>query len=58
MGPNALSINAAKTLCELILERTDWEPPPEKITADSIVAVKIEGYETDLRKQVKAAGGK
>lgn len=43
---------------ELILERIDWEPPPEKFTADSIVAVKIEGYETDLRKLVKAAGGK
>jgi hypothetical protein len=43
---------------ELIVERTAWEPPPEKLTADSIVAVKIEGYETDLRKQVKAAGGK
>ena len=43
---------------ELIIERTDWEPPPEKFTADSLVAVKIAGYETDLRKQIKDAGGK
>ncbi|MBT0654092.1 hypothetical protein [Geomobilimonas luticola] len=43
---------------ELIVERTEWQPPPQKFTADSLVAVKIEGYETDLRKQVKEAGGK
>jgi len=43
---------------ELIVERTAWEPPPEKFTADSLVTVKIEGYETDLRKQIKEAGGK
>lgn len=43
---------------ELIVEQTDWEPPPEKFSADSLVAVKIEGYETGLRKQVKEAGGK
>jgi hypothetical protein len=43
---------------ELVIERTDWEPPPEKFSADSLVAVKVEGYETDLRKQVKEAGGK
>lgn len=43
---------------ELIVERTDWEPPPEKFTEDSLVTVKIAGYETDLRKQIKDAGGK
>ena len=43
---------------ELIIERTDWEPPPEKFTADTLVAVRIEGYETDLRKHIKDAGGK
>jgi hypothetical protein len=43
---------------ELIIERTDWEPPPDKFTAYSIVAVKIAGYETDLRKQIKDVGGK
>lgn len=43
---------------ELIVERTDWEPPPENFNVNSQVAVKIEGYETDLRKLVKDAGGK
>jgi len=42
---------------ELIIERTEWEPPPEKFSADSLVAVQIEGYETELRKQIKEAGG-
>jgi hypothetical protein len=43
---------------ELVIERTDWEPPPEKLTADTIIALRIEGYETELRKKVKAVGGK
>jgi len=43
---------------ELIVERTDWEPPVEKFSADTVVALKIEGYETELRKKVKEAGGK
>ena len=43
---------------ELIIERADWEPPPEKLSADSVVAVQIAGYETELRKKVKAIGGK
>jgi len=38
--------------------RTDWEPPPEKLTVDTVVALRIEGYETELRKKVKAVGGK
>ncbi|GLI39314.1 hypothetical protein KI811_17595 [Geobacter hydrogenophilus] len=43
---------------ELIVERIDWNPPPEKYPADTLVAVKIEGYEIDLRKKIKEAGGK
>lgn len=43
---------------ELIVERTEWEPRPQKFGADTIVAVKIEGYETNLRKLVKEADGK
>jgi hypothetical protein len=43
---------------ELIIERAEWEPPPEKFTTDSLVALKIEGYETDLRNKVKEVGGK
>ena len=42
---------------EIIIERTEWEPPPAKFTADTLVAVRIEGYETELRKQVKEVGG-
>jgi len=43
---------------ELVIERTGWEPPPEKRTADTVVALRIEGYESELRKKVKTAGGK
>jgi hypothetical protein len=42
---------------ELIIERTAWEPPPEKLTTDTVVAVRIAGYETELRKKVKALAG-
>jgi len=54
---DATSKKRLKTV-ELVIERTDWEPPPEKLSADSIVAVKIQGYETELRKKVKTLGGK
>lgn len=53
---DAISKQRLKTV-ELVIERTAWEPPPEKIANDSLVTVKIEGYETDLRKLIKAAGG-
>lgn len=43
---------------ELIIERTDWEPPPGKHAPDTLVALKIAGYETELRTQVKNLGGK
>lgn len=43
---------------ELIIERTDWEPPPMKYSPDTLVALKIAGYETELRTQVKNLGGK
>ena len=54
---DAISKQRLKTV-ELVIERTDWEPPPEKFSADTLVAVKVEGYETDLRKLIKEAGGK
>lgn len=54
---DAISKQRLKTV-ELVIERTDWEPPPEKFTADTLVAIKVEGYETELRKLVKDAGGK
>lgn len=43
---------------ELVIERIEWEPPPKKFSVDTVVALKIEGYETELRKKVKASGGK
>lgn len=43
---------------ELIIERTDWDPPPPRYSNISIVALRIEGYELELRSQVKSAGGK
>ena len=43
---------------ELIVERTDWTPPPPQYTADCLVPLRIEGYETELRAKAKAAGGR
>jgi hypothetical protein len=43
---------------ELIVERVDWEPPAPRYSPSRIVPLKIEGYELELRSQVKAAGGK
>lgn len=54
---DAVTRQRLKTV-ELIIERTDWEPPPEKLSVDTIVALRIEGYETELRKKVKSAAGK
>ena len=54
---DAVSKQRLKTV-ELVIERADWEPPPEKFAADTLVAVKIEGYETDLRMLIKDAGGR
>lgn len=42
---------------ELVIERTYWEPPAEKRSFDTVVALRIEGYETDPRKKVKAVSG-
>lgn len=54
---DAISKQRLKTV-ELVIERIDWEPRPEKFSADTLVAVKVEGYETDLRRLIKEAGGK
>ena len=42
----------------LIVERADWTPPPPRYAADTLVPLRIEGYEMGLRKQAKAAGGR
>ena len=43
---------------ELIVEKTAWTPPPSRYGADSLVALRIEGYEKELRTKAKAAGGR
>lgn len=40
------------------MEKADWTPPPPRYTADSLVALRIGGYELELRAQAKAAGGR
>ena len=43
---------------ELIVEKADWIPPAPKYAADSLVPLRIEGYEKDLQAKAKAAGGR
>jgi hypothetical protein len=43
---------------ELVVERKPWDPPPTTYSYETIVALRIEGYETELRKKVKEAGGR
>ena len=43
---------------ELIIEERGWEPRVTPPTADQIMQVRVAGGEMDLRRQVKAAGGK
>ncbi|MDD2366075.1 MAG: hypothetical protein PHN84_07920 [Desulfuromonadaceae bacterium] len=42
---------------ELIVEKTDWIPPPAKYSLDTLVPLHIEVHEKDLRAMLKAAGG-
>jgi hypothetical protein len=43
---------------ELVVERADWEPPEPKYSPSRPVPIRVEGYEVELRSQVKAAGGR
>jgi len=43
---------------ELIVERSEWTPPPQRYTADTLVPVRIEVADMPLRLQAKAAGGR
>jgi hypothetical protein len=43
---------------ELIEERSDWTPPPPRFDAESLVPLRIEGYEKELQAKTKAAGGR
>lgn len=43
---------------ELIVEQTDWIPPPPKYDSDVLVPLRIDVSNMSLRTKVKAAGGK
>ena len=43
---------------ELIIAEREWEPPPPRFAADTIVGVRVGFAEEALRGQVKQAGGK
>jgi hypothetical protein len=43
---------------ELIVEKSDWTPPPQRYTADALVPLRIEAADMPTRFQAKAAGGR
>jgi hypothetical protein len=43
---------------ELIVEKTEWTPPPPRYTVDTLVPLRIEVADMPLRLQAKAAGGR
>lgn len=43
---------------ELIVEKSDWTPPPSRYAAHVLVSLRIEASNMSLRTQAKAAGAK
>ncbi len=43
---------------ELMVAEGEWEPPPPRLTADTIVGVRVGFAELEMRAQVKETGGK
>ena len=43
---------------ELIVERTEWTPPPLRYAADTLVPLRIKATDLPMRSQAKAAGGR
>src|SRR5215510_2794143 len=43
---------------ELIIEKSEWEPPTPRQPGDTVVAIRVAAQEREVRQQVKAAGGK
>ena len=43
---------------ELIVERSDWTPPPPRYSADTLVYLRIEATDMPRRLQAKEAGGR
>jgi hypothetical protein len=54
---DAKSRQRLKTV-ELIVERTEWTPPPPRYAADTIVPLRIKAADIPMRQQAKAAGGR
>ncbi len=42
----------------MIVEESDWMPPPAPFAANAIVGVRVELAEVDIQRLVKQAGGK
>lgn len=43
---------------ELIVEKSEWEPPAPRFIPSTVVPLRIAGYELEARKLAKAAGAK
>lgn len=43
---------------EIIVAEREWEPPAPRVTADTIVGVRVDCAEGEMRERVKQAGGK
>ncbi|MDH4162263.1 MAG: hypothetical protein OEW15_06175 [Nitrospirota bacterium] len=43
---------------ELVVERTNWTPPPRRYTPDTLVPLRIEVSDLPARAQAKTAGGR
>lgn len=54
---NEVTRQRLKTI-ELIIDKSDWVPPPPKFDANTLVSLRIEGYELELRAKAKSAGAK
>ena len=43
---------------ELVVERSDWTPPPPRFTNETLVPLRIKPTDMATRNKVKAAGGR
>lgn len=43
---------------EIIIDETDWQPPPRLFPDDALVPLTIAAHETDLQSRAKKAGGR
>jgi len=43
---------------ELVVEKSEWTPPPSRYTPDTLVPLRIEAADMKMRLHAKAAGGR